>query len=112
MSGPTEAKHVRATHRFYPSSVRFVGTIPHGRSTREVAMDVSPALILRIADAIRATDGGRACSRRHATPDPDPYGSIGHAMWHVENPDRPMPCITGIVIDVDAALPAGTPEDA
>lgn len=61
MSSPTEAKHVRATHRFYPSRVRFVGTIPHGKSTREIAIDIDPELILRIADAIRATDGGRAC---------------------------------------------------
>ena len=33
MSSPTEAKNIRATHRFYPSRVRFVGTIPHGKST-------------------------------------------------------------------------------
>jgi len=115
MSSPTEAKHVRATHRFYPSRVRFVGTIPHGKSTREIAIDVHPDLILRIADAIRATDGGRACRGPHDRDDPDPYGSIGHAMWHVENPDRAMPCIDHTtVIDVGdvPVLPAVTSEDA
>jgi hypothetical protein len=114
VSSPTEAKRVRATHRFYPSRVRFVGTIPHGRSTREVAIDVDPELILRIADALRATDGGRACHGRHQPIEPDPYGSIGHAMWHVENPEHPMPCIDhSTIIDVTnvATLPAGTPED-
>lgn len=112
MSSPTEAKGVRATRRFYPSRVRFVGTIPHGKSSREIAIDVDPELILRIADALRATDGGRACHLSHSPQqhDRDPYGSIGHAMWHVENPDRPMPCIDHeTVIDMDV-LPAGAPE--
>jgi len=112
MPSPTEAKHVRATHRFYPSRVRFVGTIPHGKSTREIAIDVDPELILRIADALRATDGGRACSRNSSRSDSDPYGSIGHAMRHVENPEHVMPCIDDhTIIDMDA-LPAGAPEDA
>lgn len=106
----TEAKHVRATHRFYPSRVRFVGSIPQGKGTREVAVDVDPDMILRIADALRATDGGRACRQRNEILDPDPYGAIGHAMWHVDNPERPMPCITGAVIDMDA-LAAGSPFD-
>jgi hypothetical protein len=80
---------------------------------REIAIDVDPELILRIADALRATDGGRKCfwvggnGPRH----PNPYGNIGHALWHVENPDHPMPCIDhSTVIDV-GSLPAGTPED-
>jgi hypothetical protein len=110
----TEAKNVRATHRFYPSRVRFVGTIPHGKSTREVAIDVEPELILRIADTLRATDGGRACRTRHEKLDPDPYGSIGHAMWHVDNPEHAMPCVdhTTVIDVVDAsALPAGPLED-
>ena len=114
MSSPTEAKHVRATHRFYPSRVRFVGTIPHGKSTREIAIDVHPDLILRIAEALRATDGGRACRGRHERLDPDPYASIGHAMWHVENPEHVMPCLDNTtVIDVDTrpALPTGITED-
>lgn len=114
MPHPTEAKSVRATHRFYPSRVRFVGTIPHGKGTREVAVDVDPDLILRIADALRATDGGRACHGSHKLPDTDPYAQIGHVMWHVENPEHVMPCIDhSTVIDVvdTPALSAGTPED-
>jgi hypothetical protein len=115
VSSPTEAKHVRATYRFYPSRVRFIGTIPHGKSTREVAIDIDPELILRIAEAIRVTDGGRACKGSRENTDPDPYGSIGHAMWHVENPEQAMPCVDhSTVIDVIAApaLPATTSEDA
>ena len=112
MSAPTEAKHVRVTHRFYPSQVRFVGTIPHGKSTREVAIDVDPELILRIADALRATDGGRACRNRHEKLDRDPYGSIGHAMWHVHNPEHVMPCLDNTtVIDVTETPALPTPSE-
>jgi len=111
MSYPKEAKNVRATHRFYPSQVRFLGTIPHGKSTREIAMDVDPELILRIADALRATDGGRACHNDRQPTDPDPYGSIGHAMWHVENPEHVMPCLDNhTIIDMDT-LAAGCTKD-
>jgi hypothetical protein len=109
MAYPTEAKNVRATYRFYPSRVRFVGTIPHGKSTREVAIDIDPDLIVRIAAALRATDGGRRCHWMDGAGPlhRDPYGYIGHAMWHVENPDQPMPCIDhSKVIDM-VSLPAG-----
>ena len=97
-----EAKNVFVTHRFYPSSVRFEGDIPHGKSTRQIAVDVPPELILKIADALRATTG--ACAG-------DLRDGIGHAIWHVHHPEHVMPCLDhSKVIDLDA-LPAGSAGD-
>lgn len=89
--------------------IRFLAVIPHGRATREVAVDVPPALILRIADALRAT-AGTACDSKHSRfVDANDDGQhLGHAIWHVERPDLPMPCVdSGSVIDVldEGALP-------
>lgn len=97
-----EAKNVRVAHRFYPSRVRFEGDIPHGTSTRQIAVDVPPELILKIADALRATTG--ACAG-------DLRDGIGHAIWHVHHPEHVMPCIdSNKVIDL-GALPAAPGDD-
>lgn len=87
--------------------IRFLAVIPHGRGTREVAIDVPPELILRLADALRATRG-TACdssTSRHVDATDAGY-HVGHAVWHAERPDEPMPCIDhSMVIDM-ASLPA------
>jgi hypothetical protein len=88
--------------------IRFLAIIPHGRGTQEVAVDISPDLILRIADALRATQG-TACDARtsHHTDEPNKslheehavrhvehaVWHVEHAVWHVEHPKSPMPCI-------------------
>lgn len=98
---PVEAKRARFTHRYFPNRVRFTGDIPHGKTTREVAIDVDPALICKIADAIRATRDTCAKGRVHED------FNIGHAIWHVDHPDHVMPCLDerSKVIDMQA-LPA------
>lgn len=101
---PAEAKSVRFTHRYFPGRVRFTGDIKHGKTTREVAIDVDPELICKIADAIRATRD--TCSKGR----PHEDFNIGHAIWHVHHSDRPMPCLpSGRVIDVldETKLPPG-----
>lgn len=84
---------------------RFRATFKHGKGTREIDVDVPPKLILQLADAIRATCDGQCDSKtsRYDT------GRYSHAVWHVLNPDQPMPCITGTIIDVEdpTALPSG-----
>ncbi len=54
MSYPTEARGVTVRGLAGTSRVRFVGTIPHGKSTRQIAMDVHPDLIVKIAAAAAA----------------------------------------------------------
>lgn len=107
---PSQAQKVRVVGLAGTTRVRFVGEVQHGRSTRSVAVDVHPELIVRIAAALVATKDC-ACDtrwqreRRH----PSELGWLpGHAIWHVENPEMPMPCVDhDRVIDMDA-LPVCT----
>jgi hypothetical protein len=92
---PTEVKDVGVRGLAGTGRVRFIGTIPHGNSTRTVAMDVHPDLIVKIAAALIATrdcacDSEWQRSHRHHS---EMGWQPGHAIWHVENPDRPMPCV-------------------
>lgn len=50
---PTEAKEITVLGLVH--SVRFLGTIPHGKNKRQIAMDVHPDLIVKIAAALIAT---------------------------------------------------------
>ena len=106
---PTEAKSVAVRGLAGAGRVRFVGTIPHGKHTRQVAMDVHPELIVKIAAALIATkdcacDSAWQRQHRHHS---EMGWQPGHAIWHVENPDMPMPCVDhSKVIDMDA-LPSG-----
>lgn len=99
---PTEAKLVATRGLAGSTRVRFVGTIPHGKTARQVAIDVHPELIVQIATALVATrdcacDSAEQRERRHHSE----FGwQCGHAIWHVEHPDRPMPCISGKVIEL------------
>lgn len=109
MAYPTEAKNISVRGLAGANRVRFQGTIPHGSGTREVAIDVHPDLIVKIAAALRATYD-HSCDndfeKRHRHHSEMGY-VVGHAMWHVDNPDRPMPCVhLENVIDV-GSLSAG-----
>lgn len=106
---PTEANGVSVRGLAGATRVRFVGAIPHGKRTRMVAIDVHPETIVKIAAALLATkdcacDSDWQRKQRH-------HSELGwqpsHAIWHVDNPDAPMPCVDhSKVIDMDA-LPAG-----
>ena len=106
---PAEAKGVSVHGLAGATRVRFTGEIPHGKHTRQVAIDVHPELIVKIAAALLATKDC-ACDdewqrrRRHHS---EMGWRPGHAIWHVENPDVVMPCVDhSKVIDMDA-LPSG-----
>ena len=108
---PTQPERVHLAGMAGINRVRFLAIVKHGRGTREVAVDVHPDLILKIADALRAT-AGHACSRKNARicDAVDGVPNVGHAIWHVEHPDEAMPCVDhSTVIDVldDRKLASG-----
>lgn len=109
---PTKPKQIHLAGLNGTGQIRFLAVIEHGRGTREVAVDVFPRLILKLADALRATTW-HACSSKHSRIADATDFNVGHAVWHVEHPDMPMPCIDhSTVIDVAEALPSGSDEDA
>ncbi len=84
MTHPTQPLHVHLQGLVGKGTIRFLAVIPHGKGTREVAVEVTPDLILRLADALRATRGS-ACdtaNSRIADPTDDGY-HVGHAVWPV-----------------------------
>ncbi len=85
--------------------VRFEVTIRHGKGTRRINVDIHARDILAMADAIRATQNQACTAPQHRTGYPQDDLSVGHAIWHLDNPDSPMPCITGDVIDVAGDVP-------
>jgi|ERR1700751_3478948 len=106
---PIKPKHVYVSGMYGLGTIRFLAVVKHGNGTREVAVDVDPELILKLAKALEATRG-HACSTKYARI-ADVYSddqlNVGHAVWHVQNPDRPMPCVDhSTVIDMEA-LPTG-----
>lgn len=110
---PTEAKGVAVRGLEGTNRVRFVGSIPHGSHTRQVAIDVHPELIVKIAAALITTkdcacDTAWQLRHRHHS---EMGWRAGHAIWHVEHPDMPMPCVDhNKVIDM-GALPSGDTEE-
>ena len=83
--------------------VRFEVTIRHGRGTRRINVDVHAREILAMADAIRATKNQACTAPKSRTGYPQDDLAVGHAIWHLDNPDHPMPCIVGDIIDVEMA---------
>lgn len=108
MSHPTRPNEIHLAGMVGIGKIRFLAVIPHGRGTREVAVDVPPDLILRLADALRATRGTACDTATGRFTDSTEEGyHVGHAVWHVEHPDQPMPCIDhSRVIDM-GVLPPG-----
>ena len=72
------------------NSVRYVATIRHGKGTREIGIDIGATEILALADAIRAT-AHSACNP--SCREPHIVYNVGHAVWHLDNPNHPMPCV-------------------
>lgn len=108
---PTVPKQIHLAGMSGIGKVRFLAIIEHGRGTREVAVDVPPELILKLADALRATaprDGSCPCDSKSGKYDAHEKFLVGHAVWHVEHPEEPMPCVHDF-IDMDA-LAAGEPQ--
>ena len=91
-------------------TVVFMTTIRHGRGHRYIAVEAQPEEIICIAAALVATRG-TACEHRYKTPEGlrNEY-HVGHAIWHVRNPEHPMPCIDSDKIIDMAALPEGEDE--
>lgn len=90
--------------------------IPHGKHSRMVDVVVSADTIFELAEAFIATAGHACDSRGARIADAVPgRPNVGHALWHLQNPEDPMPCIdhstvietqdatrlTGEVIDVE-----------
>ena len=59
-----------------PNLIRFEAEIISGRGKRRISIEVQPATIIAIARALEHTS------------------SVGHAVWHSKNSDRPAPCET------------------
>lgn len=78
---PSELRNIR--FEGLPGVLVICGYVSHQRTRREVRVSLTPQTILDLADAIRK------CPRvLLANGEP---AQIGHAMWHLENPDVP-PC--------------------
>jgi hypothetical protein len=99
---PTQPTAVHLSGVVGLGQIRFLAVIPHGNGTREVAVDVPPELIISIADALRATKNEACSTKNSRIADGTAAGyHVGHAIWHVERPGEPMPCIDhSTVIDL------------
>jgi hypothetical protein len=95
--------------------------VPHGKSTRDVRVPIEPEFIIALAAALD-------CCPEHIgewLPTGSvvegtfkhrgqwvPHANVGHAVWHLQHPDRPRPCLPHDgrpVIDVadETKLPPG-----
>lgn len=86
--------------------------IPHGKTTREIRVPLEPNLIIELADAIRCCPQSiQEDARTGQCGAQYPYANLAHAVWHLENPDQPRPCLPdrAKIIDVldETALPPG-----
>jgi len=68
-------------------SIGVLFSIPHGKGTR------TDTVAVPVADILRAADAYRGCLRNpaHLHPHESPH-SANHAIWHAENPQKPIPC--------------------
>lgn len=89
--------------------------IPHGKRRRSIQVPVRPEQILAIADAIRCCPEHILETPRTGQPGPGPEAVIkhvAHAIWHLDNPGSPRPCLPDgtKIIDVadDTKLPTGS----
>lgn len=80
--------------------VRFLGSVLHGASGRAVQLDLEVEDVLRLARAIEGCPhnyeeprtGRRPRTLEEAKHSKFVLCNMGHAVWHLEHPDRPMPC--------------------
>lgn len=116
---PTEATFGHFRGRNGSRDIVVYATIPHGKHRRAVEIAIEPEQILALADAIRCCPqhvgesvpvaSNEDGSIRYAWRD---YVNLGHAVWHMDNPNSVRPCLPmdGRTIDVgpdDRALPSG-----
>lgn len=82
--------------------IRFVGYTQHGKQRRQIRLECSADAILALADAIRGCQQNYEDPKTGARPESlDEAQSnrrfeptwMGHAVWHLEHPDRIMPCL-------------------
>lgn len=82
--------------------VRFVSYTKHGQHTREIKMECSADEITKLADAIRGCqqvyEDPRTGERPHDMDEVRNNSNfepvwIGHAVWHLRNPEHLMPCL-------------------
>lgn len=114
---PPEGKVIGVRGRNGACDVVLSVAIPHGKGTRDVDVALEPRFVLALADAIRCCpqhigDKGMTGSVIEGTAREVwcEYVNLGHAIWHLENPDRPRPCLPfGSIIDVadETKLPPG-----
>jgi hypothetical protein len=75
-------------------TIRVATTIGAGRGTRNVPIDLSPELIVRLGRLLEVTKGTACETDGSRFVDHDEHGyHVGHALWHLKNPERAVPCI-------------------
>lgn len=79
--------------------------IPYGKKHRDIEVPLRPEAILALADAIKCCPEHILETHRTGKRGPGPeatYVNLGHAVWHLDNPDMPRPCLPqdGKIIDV------------
>lgn len=83
-------------------NARLEAEIPSGKGTRTVEVTVDAERILHLADCIRGCQqvyedpatGEKPKSIKHALADERFKPTwIGHAVWHMDNPNKLMPCL-------------------
>lgn len=97
--------------------IRFLAKFPDGRGHRPVELDVDGELLVAIARHVRGcpqsyeepSTGRRPETMEEALSDPRyVFTEGGHAIWHMDHPERLMPCLpVGTkVLDVGPEPPA------
>lgn len=110
---PPEGKVTGIRGRDGACDVVLTVAVPHGKRSRDVEVPLSPTFILALADAIRCCPEHILETHRTGKRGPGPEASIAnliHAVWHLEHPDMPRPCLpNGAIIDVmdETKLPPG-----
>ncbi len=106
---PVEGKVTYVQGRNGACDVVLTVAIPHGKRKRDIKVALPTNFILELAKAIDCCPEHILQTHRTGKPGPGPeatYVNIGHAVWHLENPNMPRPCLPmhGKVIDVDERL--------
>lgn len=79
--------------------VRFSGSIQHGAGRREITMTIEAEDVVHLANALQGCPhnyedvrGNKPRTLEQARQGKFALTNCGHAVWHLEHPDRPMPC--------------------
>lgn len=80
--------------------------IPHGKKSRDIEVPLPPLFVLELAKAIDCCPEHILATHRTGKSGPGPeatYVNLAHAVWHLENPDRPRPCLPTNTSIIDVA---------